>query len=38
MMTKEGSAKTVNFMNPVAGGLVLGLDHISHIVKMQYFL
>ena len=28
----------VNFMTPVAKNLVLGLVHISHIVKIQYFL
>ena len=37
MMTKEGSTKIVNFMNPGAGVLVLGRGHISHIVKMHYF-
>ena len=37
MMTKEGSTKIVNFMTPGAGILVLGHDHISHIVKMHYF-
>ena len=37
MMTKEGSTKIVNFMTPGAGVLVLGRDHISHIVKMHYF-
>ena len=33
MMTKEGSAKIVNFMTPTVGVLVLGRDPISHIVK-----
>ena len=37
MMTKEGSTKTVFFMTPRAGVLVLGRGHISHIVKMHYF-
>ena len=35
MMTKEGFTKIVNFMNPGAGVLVLGRDHISNIVKMH---
>ena len=37
-MTKEGSAKTVNFMTPGAGVLVLGRGHIciSLIVNMCY--
>ena len=38
MMTKEGSTKIVNFMTPRAGVLVLRCGHISHIVKMHYFL
>ena len=38
MMTKEGSAKIVNFMTPTVGVLVLECGHISHIVKMHYFL
>ena len=38
MMNKEGSTKIVNFMTPRAGVLVLGCGHISHIVKMHYFL
>ena len=37
MTTKEGSTKIVNFMTPRAGVLVLGLGHISYIVKMHYF-
>ena len=37
-MTKEGSTKIINFMIPGAGVLVLGCDHISHIVKMQNFM
>ena len=37
MMPKEGSTKIVNFHDPGAGVLVLGLSHISHIVKIQYF-
>ena len=37
MMTKEGSTKIVTFMTPGAGVLMLGCDHISHIVKMHYF-
>ena len=36
-MTKEGSTKIVNFMTSRAGVLLLGCDHISHIVKMHYF-
>ena len=31
------STKSVNFMNPGVGVLVLRCDHISHIVKMYYF-
>ena len=38
MMTKEGSTKIVNFMTVGAGGLSLGCDHKSNIVKMHYFL
>ena len=37
MMTKEGSTKTVNFMTPGAGVLVLGHVLISHILKMHIF-
>ena len=37
MMTKEGSTKIVNFMNPRARILVLRHGRISHIVKMHYF-
>ena len=37
MMTREGSTKIVNSMNPGAGGFVLGRDHIRNIVKMHYF-
>ena len=37
MMSKEGSAKIVNFKTPWAGVLVLGRSHTSHIVKMYYF-
>ena len=36
MMTKEGSTKIVNFMTLGVG--VLGFGHISHILKMYYFL
>ena len=36
MMTKEGSTKSLNFMTPGAGVLVLGHGHTC-IVKMQYF-
>ena len=36
MMIKEGSTKTVNFMTPWAGVLVLGCGHISRRVKMYY--
>ena len=38
MMAKEGSTKTLNFMTPDAGVLVQGCGHISHKVKMHYFL
>ena len=38
VMTKEGSTNIINFMTPVAGVFVLGCGHISHIVKMHYFL
>ena len=38
MMTKEESTKIVNFMTPWVGVLVLGRGHISHRVKMHYFL
>ena len=37
MMTKKGSTKILFFMTPGAGDLLLGRDHISHIVKMYYF-
>ena len=37
MMTKEGSTKIVTFITPGAGVLVLGCEHISHIVKMHFF-
>ena len=39
MITKKGYTKIVNFMTPtpMAGILVLGCGHISHIMKMQYF-
>ena len=36
MMTKEGYTKTVNFMTPRAGVLVLGRGHISHKVKIHF--
>ena len=35
--TKEDSTIIVTFMTPRAGVLVLGCDHLSHIVKMYYF-
>ena len=39
MMTKEDSIKiVVNVMTRWAGVLVLGRGHISHKVKMLYFL
>ena len=38
MMIKEGSTKIVNSMTPGSGVLVSGCGHISHIVKMHYFL
>ena len=37
MMTKEGSAKFVNFMNAGAVVLVLGCGHISQVVKRHCF-
>ena len=37
MMIKEGFTKIVTFMTPRAGFLMLGRDHISHIVKKHYF-
>ena len=37
MMTKEGFTKIVNFMTSGAVVLVLGRDHISHILKVHYF-
>ena len=37
MMVKEGFTKIVHFMIPRAEVLVLGRDHINHIVKMHYF-
>ena len=37
MLTKGGSTKIVNLMNPGAGVLMLGRGHTSHyIVKMYY--
>ena len=36
-MTKEGSIKLVNFMNPGSGVLMLRHCHISHIMTMHYF-
>ena len=33
MMTKEKSTKIVNFMTLEVGVLVLGRDHIRHVVK-----
>ena len=38
MMTKEGSTctKIINFMTPVAGVLVLGHAHVSHVLKLHY--
>ena len=38
MMNKEWSTKIVNFMTPGVEVLVLGRGHISHIVKMHYFI
>ena len=37
MMSKEASTKIVNFMTPEVGVHVLKCDHISFIVKIQYF-
>ena len=36
MMNTEGSTKIVTFMTPMAGFLVLGCGHISHIARMHY--
>ena len=38
MMTKEGSPKIVNVMTSGAKVVVVGCGHISHVVKMHYFL
>ena len=38
LINKEGSTKIVTFMTPGAGVLVLGCGHISHIVKIHYFI
>ena len=38
MMTWEGSTKVVNFMIPEAGVIVLRRCHLSHVVKMPYFI
>ena len=38
MKTKEGYTKIINFMTLGAGVLVLECGHISHIVKIHYFL
>ena len=38
MMTKEGSTKIENFMNPGAEVFVLGCGHVRHIVKIHYIL
>ena len=38
MMTEEGSTKNVNFLTIGVGVLVLRCGHMSHIVKMHYFL
>ena len=38
MITKEGFTKIVNFICPGPWVLVLGCGHISHMVKMHYFL
>ena len=35
MMTKEMVYQIVNFMTPGAGVLLVGLSHISHIMKMH---
>ena len=37
-MTKKGSTKIVNFMNPEAVLLAVRCAHISRIVKMIHFL
>ena len=37
MINKEGSAEIVNFMTLGAEVLVLGCDHINHIVRMHNF-
>ena len=38
IITKEGSIKIVNFMTAGAMVPVLGRSHVSHIVKLHYFL
>ena len=37
MMTKEDFTKTVNFMTLRTKTLVIGRDHLSHKVKMNFF-
>ena len=37
MMTNEDLNLNCNFMTSEAGVLVLGRDHICHIVNMHYF-
>ena len=37
MITREESTKIVNLMTSGAEILVLGHDHVSHVVKMYYF-
>ena len=36
ILNKEGSTQIVKFMTPGAGILVLGRDHISHIVIIHF--
>ena len=37
-ITKEGSARIINFLSPVEGVLMPGRGHISHIVNIHYLL
>lgn len=38
MRNNEGPTKTVNDMTSYVGVLVLGRGHVSHTVKIYYFL
>ena len=37
-MPKEGFTRILNFMTPGALVLVLGHDHLGHVMKMPYFI